>query len=259
MNTIKKILIPVDFSDSSIAAINYVVGMVKNDKSIACDLIYIASHDTISDEIHEIEIKLIQLKVQYFDPFHIVCDVSVKKGELNAVLSKAKEELKADLILMGTAGAKNENEESHTSRLLEDADLPVLVIPCETSEFEMKNIALALDEKEIDDSSSLGVLHDIAKWYNAKIHLLTIDKDNNAPSLHKNADTLEYYLDELDYHYNFPKNSDIEKGIQNYVSDKNIDILAILPRNHAKRSEPSEGKLTKMLALHCTKPLLVID
>ena len=55
------------------------------------------------------------------------------------------------------------------------------------------------------------------------------------------------------------KNTDIEKGIFDYVREKNIDMLAILPRNHAKKSKPSEGRLTRLLTLHTEVPLLTID
>ena len=75
----------------------------------------------------------------------------------------------------------------------------------------------------------------------------------------KNDSILEYYLETLHYHHVFPKNTDIEKGIFEYVKEKNIDMLAILPRNHAKKSKPSEGRLTRLLTLHTEVPLLTID
>ncbi|MFY0654552.1 MAG: universal stress protein [Cyclobacteriaceae bacterium] len=261
MNTIKKILIPVDFSESSLAAIKYVAGMSKNDSSVKCDLIYIAPKGTSDEEKATIKGKLEELKTQYFNPVQISSDVYIKFGELNNILLTVKEKLEVDLIIMGTAGATDEDRESRTVKLLEVADCPVLVIPQSIDQFELKNIALALDHKQIDDSSSLGVLHDIARWYDAKIHLLTVDRENGKAqgAIGKNADTLEYYLDTLDYHHSFAKNSDIELGLRSYVDEKNIDILAIMPRNHAKNMEPSEGRLTKILALHSTKPLLVID
>ena len=127
--------------------------------------------------------------------------------------------------------------------------------------FELKNIALALDKKKFDDPSSLGVLHDFARWYNAKVHLFTIDQDLEAHEivLGEQEQTLEYYMDNLDYSRSFPKNTDIEIGINNYVQEKNIDVLAILPRHHARNSPPSEGRLTQLLAGHSDIPLLIID
>ena len=261
MNTIKKILIPVDFSESSQAAIQYVLGMTKNDSTVRCDLIYIAPEESTSEEIINTKKELQEIASSYFIPAHVEIDYYVKTGELTEVLLQAKKELEADLIIMGTAGSTEEGVESHTSLLLKKADCPVLVVPQNIEEFSLKNIALALDDKEIDDAGSLGVLHDIARWFDAKIHLLTVEKGNGkaTPVGTTNEETLEYYLDTLDYHHSFAKNSDIEMGLRNYVDEKGIDILAIMPRNHAKKGTPSAGELTNILALHSTKPLLVID
>ena len=71
--------------------------------------------------------------------------------------------------------------------------------------------------------------------------------------------TLEYYLETLDYRHAFPQNTDIEQGIANYIREHDINLLAILPRNHAQKTEPSEGRLTKLLTLRTEIPLLAID
>jgi len=74
-----------------------------------------------------------------------------------------------------------------------------------------------------------------------------------------NENILEYYLESLYSHHAFPQNTDIEKGILDYVAEKSIDMLVIQPNSHAKNQEPSEGRLTKLLMLHSTVPVLAID
>ena len=59
--------------------------------------------------------------------------------------------------------------------------------------------------------------------------------------------------------HSFSKNQDVEEGILEYINEKKIDMLAILPRNHAKKSTPSEGRLTKLLTLHSEIPVLTLD
>ena len=168
-----------------------------------------------------------------------------------------------DLIVMGTDGSDEEEAEadSRTARLVLEADCPVLVIPADVPGFRMKQIALALDQNEVDDESSLGVVHDLARWFGAKIHLLTIrPKAILSPAQDQETEKLlEYYLETLDYRHVFPQDTDIEQGITNYIREHTIDLLAILPRNHAKKTKPSEGQLTKLLTLHTKVPLLAID
>ncbi len=258
MNTIKRILIPVDFSDSSIAAINYALGMTQSDRSIKFTLVHACKEGDVSD-ICEADLK--SLIKERFEPENVECDFIFKKGDIPDLLIQAYENKKIDLVVMGTSGAPGEEMQSNTIDLLKAADCSVLVVPEKNKGFVLKNIALAIDKQEIDDPTSLGILHDFARWYNAKVHLLTIDQDVEPHEiiLGENERTLEYYMGNLDYSRSFPRNTDIEQGLNDYVRDKSIDVLAILPKHHAKKTPPSEGKLTKILAGHSDVPLLIID
>lgn len=258
MNTIKKILLPVDFSDSAIAAINYALGMTKSDRNIAFTLINVTESETSTESIKK---ELDELVVELFANENIPCSTIVKSGRLADALIETKEELDIDLIVMGTAGSPGEPPASNTIELLKKADCSLLVVPQKNKGFELKNIALAWDKKPIDDTSDLGILHDIARWYNAKVHLLTIDRAEEPHEIKfgEAVKKLEYYMESLDYRHSFPKNTDIEKGISDYVRDKDIDVLAIMPRHHAVNTAPSNGKLTQALAGHTDVPLLILD
>ena len=165
-------------------------------------------------------------------------------------------------MVFGTAGSDDEDPlETHTTQFLKEADCPVLIVPMNTNGFSLKSIALALDENEIDNAVDLSVFHDMAKWFDASVHLLKVNKIGQQPVTDqlKKQDTLDYYMEGLDYQYSFPESGDIEQGLRGYIRDNKIDALAILPRNHAQRSQPSEGRLTKVLAKHIKVPLLVLD
>lgn len=257
MNIINKILVPVDFSDSSISAINYVKGLTNGDSKVECILLHVSS--SVEDN-KAISTQLNDLKDKFFKPFGIECQTMIESGSLNQKIIEVKNKLKVDLIIMGTAGsAIDDAAATNTTELLENADCSVLIIPEGHHTFKMESIALALDENEFDKTHDLRIFHDVAKWFNAKVHLLTVDKntEESSPDHLKQEETLEYYLQSLDYRYSFPKNSDIEAGINNYVAEKGIDALAILPRHHSS-GKRSNGELTKVLAMHTKVPLLIL-
>ncbi|MFY0625018.1 MAG: universal stress protein [Reichenbachiella sp.] len=258
MNTIKKILIPIDFSNSANAAINYALGMTQNDRNIEFTLIHVLEGDSNESKV---KVQLDEIEKNTFASENIKCNSIIKEGTLADVLIKTKDELDIDLIVMGTAGSPDIPPASKTISLLKKADCSLLAVPEKNNGFELKNIALAWDKKAIDDTSNLGVLHDLARWYNAKVHLLTIDRDEEPHEITfgENVKTLEYYMESLDYRHSFPKNTDIEQGINDYVKEKSIDILAIMPRHHAVNTAPSNGKLTQVLAGHSDVPLLILD
>lgn len=258
MNIVNNILVPVDFSDSATGAIKYVVGMAAFDTKLECILYHVLED---AEKRSEVEQNLMSIKESLFDGKGIKCWVVVRNGDFLEKLIEDQIELKVDLIVMGTTGHANNRDETHAAELLQGADCPALIIPEGFDQFRLKKIALALDENEFDNSFDLQVFHDFAKWYNAKVHLIKVDKTGQGGGVHelKNEDTVEYYMESLDYLYSFPKNEDIEKGILDYVRENDIDALAIMPRTHAKKTRPSEGRLTKVLAKHSTVPLLVLD
>ncbi|MEM7549977.1 MAG: universal stress protein [Bacteroidota bacterium] len=258
MSKIDKILIPTDFSSASHNAIDYALAFVENDTSTEITLVHSTVESESSEEVSE---KMEALKAKVSDSSKSLCDCIIKTGNLTGSIVETQKKLGSDLIIMGTKGSQDKDASTHTADLVLEADCPVLVIPDTFKNFSIKKVALALGKNEIDDSFALGVLHSIARKFDAEIHILTIDNSDSEAesSKDKNEDILDYYFETLDYKSVLPKNSDIEKGIEDYVNDHNIDLLAILPRNHAKKSTPSEGRLTKLLTLHSQIPLLTID
>lgn len=262
MSKIEKILVPTDFSSAADSAVSYANNFADGDNSIGITLLYISELPLEEDDKNVLEVRLQETKSKFLPALRSSCQCIIKSGPLTETIISVQKEIGADLIIMGTKGSgeKEEPAISKTSELVLEADCSVLVVPEGTDTFAVKNIALALGKNEIDDSFALGILHDVARKFGAKVHVLTINnEEGQMVTEDKNESILEYYLQTLHFHHAFPKNTDIEKGILDYVTNKGIDMLAILPRNHAKKSKPSEGRLTRLLTLHTEVPLLTID
>ena len=184
-------------------------------------------------------------------------------GRLVDIVLKMRKEQKADLVIMGTLGDNSiEEHVTNTSRLVLEADCPIITVPYVYETKTPKEIALVLGKEEIEDPKVLGLLLQIARSFDAKVHVLTIYKESiygEKTVVETNEDTLEYYLEHFYAEHNFEKNQDVEKGIYDYINEKNIDLLVIIPRNHAQKTKPSEGRLTKLLTLHSSIPVLTLD
>lgn len=262
MNRIHQVLIPTDFSPCAQNAFRYAQHLAVDDDRFALTGLHVPRHPPDKAEQGAIKQRFADMKALLPNRLRDNSEFLVKEGDLIDIILTTQRERNPDLIVMGTDGSDNETKaDSRTARLVLEADCPVLVIPAETPAFRVKQIALALDENDIDDESSLGVVHDFARWFGAKVHLLTINSSRGpSPAVDASTEsTLEYYLQTLDYRHVFPENTDIVKGIEDYIRENDIDLLAILPRNHAQKTQPSEGRLTKLLALHSPIPLLAID
>lgn len=262
MDKISTILVPYDFSETSKNALDYAVNFVGYDRSIKILLTHISSVD--NDDVAQKAFA--DLKNQYSNTFKSPMEMISKSGSLTETILEIQKNQDIDLIIMGTSGVSNETESAvtNTAKLVVEADnCPIIVIPEGVKSFGIEKIALVLGKKKIDDRSTLETLLYVARRFNAKVIVLTIQNEEGlygySEADESNENLMEYYLENFYSHHAFLENPDILKGIDDYTSTHNIDLVAILPRNHAQESAPSEGRLTKELSMHSKVPILAID
>ena len=258
----KNILIPFDFSKASFNALDYAVKFAGQDSSIHLHLLHIKDESILENNILE---KLNEVVKKYENPLNPQLHTLLRSGELISTIIQIQQQLEVDLIIMGTRGADLDEEDlvTVTSRFVHEADLPVLVIPEKFKYLRLNTIILSIGQDEITDRSPLYLLLKVSRKFNAKVHVLTVQKTPVAVAYSEvdesNESTLQYYLENFYSHHSFSENEDIEKGILDYIEKYEIDMVAIMPNNHHKDGMASEGRLTRFLSLHTNVPLLVLD
>lgn len=263
MSNIKKIVVPFDFSEASLNALEYVANFVGPDRPIAILALYVGVMPTSKAEEEELKNDFAKVLESFNVRLKVAPDFQTATGDLISTILKVEDESNADLIMMGTMGDKITDEAiTNTSRLVLNANCPVISIPYGCNIKEPKDIALVMGGEKIEDKEVLTTLLDIARTFDSKVHVLTIYKESvyAEESVEDSTENLlEYYLEHFYVEHTFSKNQDVEEGILDYINEKNIDMLAILPRNHTEKSSPSEGRLTKLLTLHSEIPVLALD
>lgn len=263
MSIIKKILVPFDFTEPAIKALDYTMNFVGYDKPMQIIALYVSG-----DEVSEVD------RIEAMENFAKVVsslnrktnlhpELLIAEGDLVETTLNTRKSEKADLVIMGTLGDHSVEENmTNTSDLVLEADCPVITVPYGSEVANPIEIALVLGKEEIEQPKVLSLLLDVARLFDSKVHVLTIYKEsiyNENVVVETNEDTLEYYLEHFYSEHNFKKDQDIEKAILEYIEAKNIDLLAILPRNHVQKTKQSEGRLTKLLTLHSSVPVLTLD
>lgn len=259
MNRIQKILIPTNFSACAEAAFDYATRIAEDESDMTLVLLHIVPPGS-NDSPDTAEPGLAKLRDKIQSQLKDRVKMITRKGPVVETIINVQKETRSNLIVMGMRDSEHPSSQNISSQVILNSPCPVLMVPASVKTFRIKQIALALDENELDDSFSLGFVHDIARKFGAQVHLLTIDNGDNPLNVPRYSyeSTLEYYLETLDYHHAIERNTDIEKGIANYLSANQIDMLVMLPRNQARNTKPSEGKLTRRLTLHCKVPLLTV-
>ena len=259
MNSIIRILIPFDFGQVAKSAINYALKFCTHNDRTDILLCYVANATNFESKQEEMNAYIATVSV----PGYVTVTGKVMKGEFVDTLLKEQLDFKADMMIMGTKGADGTSKKavSNTSKITLGAHCPVLVIPVEYDEFKIEKITLAINNDKIDDPSVLSTLLVIARQYDAKIHVLTIyeEDDEDYYFESKNEGILKYYFEKFYSHNSSTRSSNIAKSIMEYDKSHGVDMLAIIPKNHAKRSTPSEGRLTKFLTLKTDIPMLSMN
>jgi len=261
MSRISTILIPFDFSEASKTALDYGVQFAGSDENLEILLVHVLN-EIDSSQLKE---QFAALQEKYSRDLKKPLKWKNVTGSLTESLVRIQENQDIDMVIMGTSEARDNEIKliSNTSKFVSEVDCPVLVVPESFDEFQLKNIALVLGKEEIDDREALGTLLDVSRKFNAKVHVLTIENTSEmygySEADQANENLLEYYLENFYSEHTFIENSDVVKGILSHATEKEMDLIAILPRNHATRSNPSEGRLTEMLTLKSKIPILAID
>lgn len=267
MSTIQKVLLPFDFLEASIHALDYTLGYIGHERPVQLIALWVCEVEPSQHEREDLAARFDKVLEELDCKASIKPVIRVVIGKLVPEVMKSQREFGADLIVMGTMGqAQTDEAVTHTSRLVLEADSPVMVVPFGCQAEPPKQIALVLGSDEIEDSQVLEPLLDIARTCDARIHVITVYADSiieekmaENPVTRKNEELLSYYFEHFYEVHSYLKNPDIEKAIMGYVEEKEIDMLCIIPRNHARKGQPSEGRLTRILSLHTPVPLLTLD
>lgn len=260
MDKITDILIPYDFSAPAKRALEYAIHFVgtRPDKHLIVSFIQKERDQQAMEKAFEAIrsglTKAFRAKLSW---------KAMEEPSVSGLIAETKNQ-EADLVIMGTSGSEDPDGTTKTSQTVLAADCPVLVVPQHIPEdFRLSKIALVLGPREIDDPSVLGTLLDVARTFNAKVYVLTIEHKpmtyGYSESEEYNEDLLEYYLEGFYAQHIFLRSDDVVKAIFDYVAEKEIDMIAILPRNHVRHETGSGGRLTRILTLQTEIPLLAIE
>lgn len=267
---------PVDFSESSLNAFTYANQMVQAlhgqlillhvVEPIGGDAIMFVEDSVTEQEAQEARTRLTDIRSKELkevnDPF---VDIMVETGFVVDKILKIANEQQISLIVMGTQGSGGRLEDifgSNTYKVVKEANCAVLTVPLESSRFDIKKIALAVKLQEKENIHLLTVLKHLARHFHAEIILLHVAKENEI-SLEEDIDspTVLWLTEQLK---GFKKSfinissDNVADGINEYVINNNIDLLAVSPGRHNFFYQLIEGSTTRKLVLHSHVPLLTL-
>ena len=144
----------------------------KNREDLQVSLLHV-SPDPIPDSVDE---EFESLQEKYSRTFRQPLRLIKVQGKLAASIVETQSAENFDLIIMGTSGVEDVDEDSNAAKLVLLADCPVMTVPESYKIKPLRKISLVLGKDIIDDSKPLSKLLAVARRFNAKVHVLTIEK-----------------------------------------------------------------------------------
>ncbi len=270
--TYKRILIPVDFSDCAINAVKYAINFSKSTESKlvllnayhipipAAEAGLTIDANLADDFIKEAKQKMDQLYQQFPELVQLSEPYEIKMSFASDAIVSTAQEVKADLIIMGTHGATNAFDElvgSNTLHVIKKCNIPVLAVPLSNERHQIDHILFSYDYHSIKTKQVIQPLIDFALAFGAELHIMHIT--DKLDKLHTGAvgeaKLLEQYLKGIPHTYHMIEGEHIESSILDYIEGHEIDIIAVMPRKHTLFEKLFQSSVTKQLVHHSKIPL----
>ena len=279
----KKILVPTDFSGHAERAMSYALGIFENEaerERIEFILLHVQpamqvmtpiggvssmSPQTIQDKDLKIkEKKLVAAITRYEKEYP---KIKFRKTILNdSVLTTIRDfatEEKIDLIVLGSRGINTLERTilgSTSLGMAQESPCPVLIIPEDAATYRPKKVVFATDFKNLTDLHILDPLKSIASDFDSEVKLVHIYQKEDMDKEEKGVDIADIvaYFDDDDFDYYFLQDKDVVKGIEDFVSGFNADLLALVAQERGFFENLFHRSVTKSLLIHSQIPVLVL-
>ncbi len=250
----RKVLVPTDFSDNAMNALNYALELFKYDVS-AFFIMHAYQDDIYADEglrsrestdkVTEIISNRSQLKLESIikeiresspNPRHTYTIVS-SNSMLVEEADKIVDEENIDIVVMGTRGKTNDRRltfGSHTLQVLKYVQCPVLAIPEDYKGMQPRHILFPTNYLIPYKRRELKLLCELATPYRAVIDMLYISKsDKLALRQENNQNFIKEELCKNQINFKCRNDKSVSNAIYTYIKENNVDMLVLVNTRHS--------------------------
>jgi nucleotide-binding universal stress UspA family protein len=271
-----KILVPIDFSPTSLNAAIYASHFGKAISASKVTLLSVVSESITGDDgtpisggtyerdqavIHQLE----ELQVSLYEMTGVPTSIELKAGDFAHLVAEYMANHTFDFMVIGVTGSSALEQVFGTSNAVEviaRTATPVLIVPPEANYHKIENVALAVELHHMDELIPMDDLDRWLHWLQPKVHIAHVNKSSNAnltASERSELDKLkerfilfhprEYLLEE----------GDSFTGALNDMAEKHrIDLLVTFPQRHSFFNMLFRTSHTKRLVFHSKVPVLAL-
>ena len=271
----KKIIVPVDFSEHSEYALKAAAKLAKKNNSEVLALHMLEMSDfmlTGAGEEPQKVIYFLKLAEKRFETFlkkdylnGIKVTPIVKHFKVFSEVNDVAKKNNADLIVMGSHGVSGAKEffvGSNTERVVRNADIPVLVIKNDITEVNFEIVVFACNFSE-DNIESYLKASKMFSAMNAKMYLTHVNLPNDRfkSSIEIEKEVVNFFtkaernLDKMaDVHY--VSDYTVEDGIINSANKLGADLIVVPTHGRKGLAHFFQGSIGEDVANHSILPVM---
>ncbi|UKN01493.1 universal stress protein [Paracrocinitomix mangrovi] len=268
--TIKKILIPTDYSANAYRAANFGLNLAK--KMNAEVILFHAYHYPMAtaedmvfiEKMKDGEVSKLQAEVETYQ--HKYPGVSIKSivefGSVVDLVESIVLEEKVDLVIMGTKGETGALDVvfgSVASNIINVVKCSMLIIPEAAHEFKLEEVILATEFRKHKSAEVYAPLLELLDIFGASVAIVNVQKEvdfNEVPSKGE-IETDDIFKDYKHSHH-FVEASNVEEALFDFSKSHSADMIVTMTRHYNIWEQIWHKSLSKKLALHSSKPLFII-
>ncbi len=269
----KKILVPIDFSENTRKASEYAARLAKAfDATLQLLHVYLepAAIGEVplvwmmtESQLQEDYETLVQKEITYLrQKFRVAVEGQVTTGFKSEEICALAAEMNADLIIMGNKGSsKSRFMNSTTTATLRRTRVPVLVVPENADYTPIRQIAFATDYNEKTNPSSYKLLFEIAQRFNSVIRIVNVKEKPEMMRAHEIAGRmrLENVMSSLPHEYYTVPDRNVESGIQTFLRQHPSDLLVMVAHQHHILEYLLGTIHTRSMCSQTNLPLLILE
>ncbi len=269
----KKLLIPVDFSDTSEAAVDFGAQLARRfgyTISLFHSIDLFGSYESMyadgpqiqsfTDRLTEdMEIRMANLKKRYQED-GLLINTYITCGSLIQDIRKIVREQDIDLIVMGTKGVSGLKEffvGSNTEKVVRLVDLPVISIPQKTTLTDIRQIMVPVDLGEIRPSF-LTEISLLQQLFSASVEFVWVKTPHDIENLELITEEFNTMLSDYEIaSSSFTIKHDVfpQDGILAFANNSGVDMLAMATHSRRGLSHWFSGSMTEDVMNHCKLPV----
>jgi nucleotide-binding universal stress UspA family protein len=261
-----KILVPVDFSDTSFNALKYATKLfagteveitILNTYHASSSTFAMKSIDKYLEEDAQMEMDALLMKIEKDKEPGVSLKTKILHSSPITAITSLGNRGEFDLIIMGTKGASGLKEVflgSVAGGVIAKTEAPVLVVPDNCAYRPLKEIVFAISGIPFSDPSVVDPLRKLANIHSSEVSVLHIAKEET-PNLKEVVSIIDDLNPSLNYDFG---TGDVNVRLNDYLKQEDAQLLCLLRSKKDFFTRLFEKSVTKKQTFSSPVPLLIL-